>query len=92
MRPPIPISRVSTNVSQRRRRASGPPPRLAFSAVPEAEAPLPADPHASPSGDMIFGKDRANFDPSQREAILRDGMNSSVALAAMVRMGETRQD
>jgi hypothetical protein len=42
--------------------------------------------------DMIFGKDRADFDPSQREAILRDGMDSSVALAAMVRMGETRQD
>jgi hypothetical protein len=42
--------------------------------------------------DMIFGKDRADFDPSQREAILRDGMDSSVALAAMVGMGETRQD
>ena len=35
-----------------KRRASGPPPRLASSVVPEAEAPLPADPHASPSGEQ----------------------------------------
>src|SRR5262249_33820951 len=34
------------------RRASGPLPQLASSAVPEAEAPLPADPHASPSGEQ----------------------------------------
>src|SRR5215468_5255929 len=36
-----------TNVSRRTRRASGPLPQLASSAVSEAEAPLPADPHRS---------------------------------------------
>src|SRR6516165_313646 len=41
-----------TNVSRRTGRASGPLPQLASSAVPEAEAPLPADPHASPSGEQ----------------------------------------
>src|SRR5258708_23484600 len=41
-----------TNVSRRTGRAPGPLPQLASSAVPEAEAPLPADPHASPSGEQ----------------------------------------
>src|SRR6516165_11743576 len=41
-----------TNVSRRRRRASRPLPQLASSAAPEVEAPLPADPHASPSGEQ----------------------------------------
>src|SRR5215831_17595177 len=41
-----------TNVSRRTRRASGPLPQLASSAVPEAEALLPADPHASTSGEQ----------------------------------------
>src|SRR5260221_3467065 len=41
-----------TNVSRRTGRAPGPLPQLASSAAPEAEAPLPADPHASPSGEQ----------------------------------------
>jgi len=41
-----------TNVSRRTGRASGPLPQLASSAVPEAEALLPADPHASTSGEQ----------------------------------------
>src|SRR6516165_12483684 len=41
-----------TNVSRHTGRASGPLPQLASSAVPEAEAPLPADPHASTSGEQ----------------------------------------
>src|SRR6516162_11225321 len=41
-----------TNVSRHTGRASGPLPQLASSAVLEAEAPLPADPHASTSGEQ----------------------------------------
>src|SRR5262249_22091127 len=41
-----------TNVIRRTGRASGPLPQLASSAVPEAEALLPADPHASTSGEQ----------------------------------------
>jgi hypothetical protein len=36
-----------TNISRRKRRASGLLPQLASSAVPEAEAPLPPDPRAN---------------------------------------------
>src|SRR5215470_2471049 len=43
---------TSAFVSRRKRRASGLLPQLASSAVPEVEAPLPADPHASPSGEQ----------------------------------------
>src|SRR5262245_7111692 len=44
----MPLS-CPTNVSRRTGRASGPLPQLASLAAPEAEAPLPADPHASTS-------------------------------------------